>query len=87
MKINYTRSILERYGGLLMLFTDSLITDCPIRQKIREFYRIDENIAVEHILPFAEVNVSARSRAWERAREMVLKIRKDQEGNGAIDSS
>ena len=69
-----------------MLFTGSLITDCPIRQKIREFYRIDENIAVDHILPFAEVNVSARSRAWERARRMVLQIRQDQSGNGAIDA-
>ncbi len=69
-----------------MLFTGSLITDCPIRQKIREFYRIDENDAVDHILPFAEVNVSARSRAWERARQMVLQIRQDQEGNGAIDA-
>jgi RHH-type proline utilization regulon transcriptional repressor/proline dehydrogenase/delta 1-pyrroline-5-carboxylate dehydrogenase len=69
-----------------MLFTDSLITDCPIRQKIREFYRIDEDTAVDHILPMAEVNVSARSRAWDRARNMVLKIRQDQEGNGAIDS-
>jgi len=69
-----------------MLFTGSLITDCPIRQKIREFYRIDENIAVAHILPFAEVNVSARSRAWERARQMVLQIRQDQAGNGAIDA-
>jgi len=69
-----------------MLFTGSLITDCPLRQKIREFYRIDENIAVDHILPAAEVNVSARSRAWDLARTMVLKIRQDQEGNGAIDS-
>ncbi len=69
-----------------MLFTGSLTTDCPIRQKIREFYRIDENVAVDHILPFAEVNVSARSRAWERARRMVLQIRQDQEGNGAIDA-
>ena len=69
-----------------MLFTGSLITDCLTRQKIREFYRIDENVAVDHILPFAEVNVSARSRAWERARQMVLKIRQDQEGNGAIDA-
>ncbi|TYK66039.1 bifunctional proline dehydrogenase/L-glutamate gamma-semialdehyde dehydrogenase PutA [Colwellia echini] len=69
-----------------MLFTGTLITDCPIRQKIREFYRIDENIAVDHILPAAEVNVSARSRAWDRARKIVLKIRQDQEGNGAIDS-
>ena len=69
-----------------MLFTGSLITDCPIRQKIREFYRIDENAAVDHILPFAEVNVSARSRAWDRARRIVLKIRDDQSGNGAIDA-
>lgn len=69
-----------------MLFTGSFNTDCPIRQKIREFYRIDENVAVDHILPFAEVNVSARSRAWERARKMVLQIREDQEGNGAIDA-
>lgn len=69
-----------------MLFTGSLTTDCPIRQKIRDFYRIDENIAVDHILPQAEVNVSARSRAWERARKMVLKIRQDQAGNGAIDA-
>ena len=69
-----------------MLFNGSLISDCPIRQKIREFYRIDENIAVDHILPVAEVNVSARSRAWERARKMVLQIRQEQEGNGAIDA-
>ncbi|MDG1733447.1 MAG: bifunctional proline dehydrogenase/L-glutamate gamma-semialdehyde dehydrogenase PutA [Thalassotalea sp.] len=69
-----------------MLFNGSFISDCPIRQKIREFYRIDENVAVDHILPAAEVNVSARSRAWERARKIVLKIRQDQAGNGAIDS-
>lgn len=69
-----------------MLFTGSFITDCPIREKIREFYRIDENVAVEHILPTAEVNVSTRSRAWERARKMVLKIRQAQAGRGAIDS-
>jgi RHH-type proline utilization regulon transcriptional repressor/proline dehydrogenase/delta 1-pyrroline-5-carboxylate dehydrogenase len=69
-----------------MLFNDSFITDCPIRQNIRKFYHIDENTAVDHILPVAEVNVSARSRAWERARQMVLKIRQDQSGNGAIDS-
>jgi len=69
-----------------MLFNDTLLTDCPIRQKIREFYRIDENAAVDCILPEAEVNVSARSRAWERARKMVLQIRQDQEGNGAIDA-
>lgn len=74
------------FRGQPMLFNDSLITNCPLRQKIRDFYRIDENIAVDHILPLAEVNVSARSRAWERARKMVLKIRLDQGDSGAIDA-
>jgi len=69
-----------------MLFTGSVLSDCPIRQKIREFYRIDEDIAVKYLLPLAEVDVSTRSRAWERARKMVLKIRQDQQGNSAIDS-
>jgi RHH-type proline utilization regulon transcriptional repressor/proline dehydrogenase/delta 1-pyrroline-5-carboxylate dehydrogenase len=69
-----------------MLFNGSLVTDCPIRQKIRNFYRIEENLAVDHILPDAEVNMRARSRAWERARTMVLRIRREQEGHGGIDA-
>ncbi len=69
-----------------MLFNGSLITHCPIRQRIRDFYRIDEEKAVAHILPEAEINVSTRSLAWERARKMVLQIRQDQKGNGAIDA-
>ncbi|WP_444996395.1 bifunctional proline dehydrogenase/L-glutamate gamma-semialdehyde dehydrogenase PutA [Aliikangiella sp. IMCC44359] len=69
-----------------MLFNESLVTECPIRQKIRDFYRIDENQIIDHILPLAEVGVSARSRAWERARKMVVNIRDDQEGQGGIDA-
>ncbi|MCW8998094.1 MAG: bifunctional proline dehydrogenase/L-glutamate gamma-semialdehyde dehydrogenase PutA, partial [Kangiellaceae bacterium] len=69
-----------------MLFEGSLVTDCPIRQKIRDFYRIDEKQVIDHILPLAEVGVSARSRAWERARQMVVNIRNDQEGQGGIDA-
>lgn len=69
-----------------MLFNGSLITHCPIRQKIRDFYRIDENIVVDHILPLAEVGVTARSRAWERARQLVVNIRNDQSGQGGIDA-
>ncbi|GAC16792.1 bifunctional proline dehydrogenase/L-glutamate gamma-semialdehyde dehydrogenase PutA [Aliiglaciecola lipolytica] len=69
-----------------MLFDGNLVTNCPIRQKIRDFYRIDENLAVDHILPDAEVSVSARSRAWERARKMVLRIRREQEGHGGVDA-
>ena len=69
-----------------MLFKDSLVTECPIRQKIRDFYRIDEEQVVDHILPLAEVGVTARSRAWERARQMVVNIRNDQQGQGGIDA-
>jgi RHH-type proline utilization regulon transcriptional repressor/proline dehydrogenase/delta 1-pyrroline-5-carboxylate dehydrogenase len=69
-----------------MLFDGSLVAESAIRQKIRDFYRIDENVAVERILPDAEVNMRARSRAWERARKMVLQIRNDQEGQGVVEA-
>lgn len=73
-----------------MLYPDSFIRHenrfNNIRQKINDFYRIEENIAIDHILPIAEVNVSARSLAWERARKLVLNIRQQQEGNGALDA-
>ncbi|WMN59126.1 bifunctional proline dehydrogenase/L-glutamate gamma-semialdehyde dehydrogenase PutA [Pseudoalteromonas xiamenensis] len=69
-----------------MLFHGDLTTQCPIRQKIREFYRIDEEQVIDHILPLAEVGISARTRAWERARQMVLNIRRDQKGQGGVDA-
>ena len=69
-----------------MLVNDSISNACPTRQKIRDFYRISESEAIEHILPEAEVNMAARSRAWERARTMVLQIRREQEGHGGVDA-
>jgi RHH-type proline utilization regulon transcriptional repressor/proline dehydrogenase/delta 1-pyrroline-5-carboxylate dehydrogenase len=69
-----------------MLFNGTLITASPLRQKIRDFYRIEENLAVDHILPDAEISMLARSRAWERARTNVTRIRKEQEGHGGIDA-
>ncbi|MCG9770546.1 bifunctional proline dehydrogenase/L-glutamate gamma-semialdehyde dehydrogenase PutA [Pseudoalteromonas sp. A22] len=69
-----------------MLYNGDLTTNCPIRQKIRDFYRIDENAVIDHILPLAEVGVTARSRAWERARQMVLNIRRDQDGQNGVDA-
>ena len=69
-----------------MLYEGSLVTACPIRQKIRDFYRVDESNALAHILPLAEVPVTAKSRAWERARQIVVNIRNDQEGQGGIDA-
>ncbi|MDP5151708.1 bifunctional proline dehydrogenase/L-glutamate gamma-semialdehyde dehydrogenase PutA [Rheinheimera baltica] len=69
-----------------MLFNADLTTQCALRQKIRDFYRIDENTVLDHLLPLAEVGVKARSRAWERARQIVHTIRKDQDGQGGIDA-
>ncbi len=69
-----------------MLFTGNLTATCPLRQKIRDYYRIDENQVIDHILPLAEVGVKARSRAWERARQIVLNIRRDQDGQGGVDA-
>ncbi|MFT6958179.1 MAG: RHH-type proline utilization regulon transcriptional repressor/proline dehydrogenase, partial [Halieaceae bacterium] len=57
------RILLSSYLELHMLFEDSLVTESATRQKIRDFYRIDEDLAVESILPDAEVNMRARSRA------------------------
>ena len=69
-----------------MLLKDDLTTTSPLRQTIRDFYRIDEEQVIEHILPLAEVGVKARSRAWERARQMVLNIRQTEEGKGGVDA-
>lgn len=69
-----------------MLFKGDLTTSCPIRQKIRDFYRIDENEVITHILPLAEVGVKARSRAWERARQMVHQIREELDGQSSVDA-
>lgn len=69
-----------------MLFNDSLVTEDPIRQKIRDHYRIDENEIVNHLLPLAEVGVNARTNAWERARRLVVNIRKEQVGKGGVDA-
>ncbi len=69
-----------------MLFNGSLTTDCPIRQKMRDFYRLDENSVMDEILPLAEIEGAARSRAWERARQLVVNIRKENQGQGGIDA-
>ena len=69
-----------------MLLDSNVQSDSSIRQKIRDFYRINETQAIEHILPEAEVSMRARSRAWERARTLVLRIRKEQEGHGGVDA-
>lgn len=69
-----------------MLFNDSLTATNSIRQTIRDHYRCDENEILNQLLPLAEINVDAKSRAWEQARQMVVNIRKDQVGKGGVDA-
>jgi RHH-type proline utilization regulon transcriptional repressor/proline dehydrogenase/delta 1-pyrroline-5-carboxylate dehydrogenase len=69
-----------------MLVRSNLATESIIRQKIRDFYRISEARAVDYILPEAEVSMRARSRAWERARTMVLRIRRENAAHGGVDA-
>ena len=69
-----------------MLFNGSLTATDAIRQTIRDHYRADENKVLETLLPIAEVSVEAKSRAWNYARQLVVNIRKDQEGKGGVDA-
>ena len=69
-----------------MLFNGSLVTTDPLRQIIRDHYRADEDQVLDYLLPLAEVDAKTRSRAWERARQLVLYIRQSQVGKGGVDA-
>ncbi|KGJ89211.1 bifunctional proline dehydrogenase/L-glutamate gamma-semialdehyde dehydrogenase PutA [Thalassotalea sp. ND16A] len=69
-----------------MLFNGTLTTNDPIRQQIRNHYRANENEVLANLLPLAEIDANARSRAWERARQLVVQIRQDQTGKGGVDA-
>lgn len=69
-----------------MLLTHSLTTPSKTRQLLRDFYRKDENEVLETIIPLAEMGVMARSRTWERARQLIVEIRNIQSGKGGVDA-
>lgn len=69
-----------------MLFDYSLKNDCQFRKKIRTFYRKDENEVLDYLIPLAETGVKVRSRTWERARQLIVEIRKVQSGKGGVDA-
>jgi len=69
-----------------MLFTHSFQTNNPLRQKIRDHYRADENSIVQVLLPIAEISADKKSKAWEFSRQLVIKIRKEQKGKGGVDA-
>ncbi|WP_116363942.1 bifunctional proline dehydrogenase/L-glutamate gamma-semialdehyde dehydrogenase PutA [Parahaliea mediterranea] len=69
-----------------MLLEGSLAAPDALRAQLRDFYRKDENDVLDYLLPLADISNAARSRAWERARKLVLKIRAEQSGKGGVDA-
>ena len=69
-----------------MLFNGSLTATDALRQTIRDHYRANENNVLSTLLPIAEIDVDAKSRAWDYARKLVVNIRKDQQGKGGVDA-
>ncbi len=69
-----------------MLFNGNLTATTPLRQTLRDFYRADEDKVLDLLLPLADIGVQARSRAWEKARQLVLNIRQAQVGKGGVDA-
>ena len=69
-----------------MLFEKPIAVNDAGRSQLREFYRKDEGEVLEYLMPLAEIGSAARSRAWERARELVVNIRAQQVGKGGVDA-
>ncbi len=69
-----------------MLFHGDLPAPSPLRQTLRQFYRADEAQVLDTLLPLADIGDQARSRAWERARQLVVNIRQAQIGKGGVDA-
>ncbi|MEP4485058.1 MAG: bifunctional proline dehydrogenase/L-glutamate gamma-semialdehyde dehydrogenase PutA [Halioglobus sp.] len=69
-----------------MLLEETLATDSATMQSLRRFYREREDRVLQHLLPIADISSAARSRAWERARQLVVEIRRRQVGKGGVDA-
>lgn len=55
-------------------------------QAFRDTYRQDEDAVIEALLPQAKLAAPIRARAWDRARELVIGIRRAQTGKGGVDA-
>jgi len=74
-----------------MLFDDSqfntaLSSQHETRHKIRKFYRLSESEVLDDVLPKAMLDGTSKSRAWDRARQLVINIREQNQGQGGIDA-
>jgi RHH-type transcriptional regulator, proline utilization regulon repressor / proline dehydrogenase / delta 1-pyrroline-5-carboxylate dehydrogenase len=52
----------------------------------RDSYRSDEDAVIEALLPEAKLTAPVCARAWDRARELVIGIRRAQAGKGGVDA-
>lgn len=69
-----------------MYSTANLTTDCPLRQKIRAHYHSHDDEMIPLLLSELSITSRQKTTAWDRARELVQTIRKDQVGQGGIDA-
>ena len=69
-----------------MLHDCRLDSTDALRQAMEVIHRDDEARVLEQLLPVATLSQAARSRAWERARQLVVNIREAQVGKGGVDA-
>jgi RHH-type proline utilization regulon transcriptional repressor/proline dehydrogenase/delta 1-pyrroline-5-carboxylate dehydrogenase len=69
-----------------MILSEPLPPASPLRQAVREAYRIDETQAVERLLAAAELPADALDRIAERARTLVTAVRRARVGKGGVDA-
>ncbi len=69
-----------------MLFESHPDQTSAVRATLRNDYRKAESAVLDALLPVADIGSAARSRAWERARKLVVRIRELQEGKGGVDA-
>ncbi len=69
-----------------MFSTAELATDCPLRQKIRQHYHSHDDDLIPQLLEQLTITSKQKTRAWDRASQLVETIREDQIGQGGIDA-
>lgn len=69
-----------------MLTNQPLTATDSFTQAFRDTYRQDEDAVIASLLPQARLAAPMRARAWDKARELVVGIRRAQTGKGGVDA-